>query len=141
MSANGRRADWVTATMSPNPTAPNTVTVNWMLTKNEISPTVSTTWLWISLIGNQVWLIVAAAAMFAAFPVWYATMFSGYYLACARCCCCCCCCCWSPSSSGGVAFEYRGRRDAASWRRTWDEVLMRFRRKCDRAAEVSCEHR
>ena len=81
MSANGRRADWVTATMSPNPTAPNTVTVNWMLTKNEISPTVSTTWLWISLIGNQVWLIVAAAAMFAAFPVWYATMFSGYYLA------------------------------------------------------------
>jgi cytochrome d oxidase subunit CydB len=30
--------------------------------------------------GNEVWLIVAAAAMFAAFPGWYATMFSGIYL-------------------------------------------------------------
>ena len=31
--------------------------------------------------GNEVWLIVAGAAMFAAFPGWYATMFSAYYLA------------------------------------------------------------
>src|SRR6058998_3523623 len=31
--------------------------------------------------GNEVWLIVAGAAMFAAFPVWYATMFSGFYIA------------------------------------------------------------
>ncbi len=31
--------------------------------------------------GNEVWLIVAAAAIFAAFPGWYATMFSGLYLA------------------------------------------------------------
>src|SRR6202035_5554974 len=31
--------------------------------------------------GNEVWLVVAAAAMFAAFPGWYATMFSGMYLA------------------------------------------------------------
>src|SRR3954453_6435131 len=31
--------------------------------------------------GNEVWLIVAGAAMFAAFPAWYATMFSGLYLA------------------------------------------------------------
>src|SRR6186997_965177 len=31
--------------------------------------------------GNEVWLIVAGAAMFAAFPGWYATMFSGMYLA------------------------------------------------------------
>src|SRR5947209_20564613 len=30
--------------------------------------------------GNEVWLIVAAAAIFAAFPGWYATMFSGLYL-------------------------------------------------------------
>ena len=36
--------------------------------------------------GNEVWLIVAAAAMFAAFPGWYATMFSGMYLAWS--------CCW-----------------------------------------------
>ena len=31
--------------------------------------------------GNEVWLVVAGAAMFAAFPTWYATMFSGFYLA------------------------------------------------------------
>ena len=31
--------------------------------------------------GNEVWLVVAGAATFAAFPVWYATMFSGFYLA------------------------------------------------------------
>ena len=30
--------------------------------------------------GNEVWLIVAAASMFAAFPAWYATMFSGFYV-------------------------------------------------------------
>jgi Cytochrome bd-type quinol oxidase, subunit 2 len=38
--------------------------------------------------GNEVWLIVAAAAMFAAFPGWYATMFSA--------CTCAWCCCWPP---------------------------------------------
>src|SRR5213596_2409607 len=31
--------------------------------------------------GNEVWLVVAAGATFAAFPSWYATMFSGFYLA------------------------------------------------------------
>ena len=31
--------------------------------------------------GNEVWLVIAGAATFAAFPVWYATMFSGFYLA------------------------------------------------------------
>ena len=31
--------------------------------------------------GNEVWLIIAGAATFAAFPVWYATMFSGFYIA------------------------------------------------------------
>jgi cytochrome d ubiquinol oxidase subunit II len=31
--------------------------------------------------GNEVWLVVAAGATFAAFPAWYATMFSGFYLA------------------------------------------------------------
>ena len=32
--------------------------------------------------GNEVWLVVAAGATFAAFPAWYATMFSGFYIAC-----------------------------------------------------------
>ena len=31
--------------------------------------------------GNEVWLVVAGGAMFAAFPAWYATMFSGFYIA------------------------------------------------------------
>src|SRR5260370_5195856 len=65
--------------------------------------------------GNEVWLIVAAAAMFAAFPGWYATMFSGFY----------------PGVVvllvalivRGVSFEYRGKRPAARWRRTWGVLL------------------
>ena len=31
--------------------------------------------------GNEVWLVIAGAAMFSAFPTWYATMFSGFYIA------------------------------------------------------------
>jgi cytochrome bd ubiquinol oxidase subunit II len=65
--------------------------------------------------GNEVWLIVAGAGMFAAFPGWYATMFSGMYLALVLLLVC--------LIVRGVAFEYRGKRDAVRWRRTWD-VLM-----------------
>ena len=65
--------------------------------------------------GNEVWLIVAAAAMFAAFPGWYATMFSGMYLALVL--------LLAALIVRGAAFEYRGKRDAASWRRTWDVLL------------------
>ncbi|MFY9865405.1 MAG: cytochrome d ubiquinol oxidase subunit II, partial [Trebonia sp.] len=66
--------------------------------------------------GNEVWLIVAAAAMFAAFPGWYATMFSGLYLALVL--------LLMSLIIRGVAFEYRGKRDAARWRRTWDAALI-----------------
>ena len=65
--------------------------------------------------GNEVWLIVAGAAMFAAFPGWYATMFSAYYLALVL--------LLASLIVRGVAFEYRGKRDAARWRRTWDVLL------------------
>ena len=65
--------------------------------------------------GNEVWLIVAGAAMFAAFPGWYATMFSGLYLALAL--------LLAALIIRGVAFEFRGKRDAARWRRTWDVLL------------------
>jgi cytochrome d ubiquinol oxidase subunit II len=65
--------------------------------------------------GNEVWLIVAGAAMFAAFPGWYATMFSAYYLALVL--------VLASLIVRGVAFEYRGKRDAARWRRTWDVLL------------------
>ena len=66
--------------------------------------------------GNEVWLIVAGAAMFAAFPGWYATMFSALYLALAL--------LLASLIIRGVAFEYRGKRDAARWRRTWDVLLI-----------------
>jgi cytochrome d ubiquinol oxidase subunit II len=65
--------------------------------------------------GNEVWLIVSAAGMFAAFPGWYATMFSAYYLPLVL--------LLAALIVRGVAFEYRGKRDAASWRRTWDVLL------------------
>jgi len=65
--------------------------------------------------GNEVWLIVAGAAMFAAFPGWYATMFSGLYLAMVL--------LLISLIIRGVAFEYRGKRDAARWRRTWEAAL------------------
>ena len=65
--------------------------------------------------GNEVWLIVAAAAIFAAFPGWYATMFSGFYLALVL--------LLVALMVRGVSFEYRGKRDAVRWRRTWDVLL------------------
>ena len=65
--------------------------------------------------GNEVWLIVAGAGMFAAFPGWYATMFSAYNLALVL--------LLAALIIRGVAFEYRGKRDAARWRRTWDGSL------------------
>jgi cytochrome bd ubiquinol oxidase subunit II len=66
--------------------------------------------------GNEVWLIVAGAAMFAAFPGWYATMFSGLYLALVL--------LLAALMARGVAFEYRGKRADPRWRRTWDVLLV-----------------
>jgi len=65
--------------------------------------------------GNEVWLITAGAAMFAAFPGWYATMFSGFYLALVL--------LLAALIARGISFEYRGKRDAENWRRTWDGLL------------------
>ncbi|HEY6274939.1 MAG TPA: cytochrome d ubiquinol oxidase subunit II [Streptosporangiaceae bacterium] len=65
--------------------------------------------------GNEVWLIVAAAAIFAAFPGWYAAMFSGFYLAMVL--------LLAALIVRGVSFEYRGKREAQRWRRTWDGLL------------------
>lgn len=66
--------------------------------------------------GNEVWVIVAGGATFAAFPEWYATLFSGFYL---------------PLLVilvalivRGVAFEYRGKRDETTWRRRWDWAIV-----------------
>jgi cytochrome bd-type quinol oxidase subunit 2 len=65
--------------------------------------------------GNEVWLIVAGAAMFAAFPGWYATMFSGFYLALVV--------LLLALIVRGVSFEFRGKDDSPQWRRTWDGLM------------------
>ena len=66
--------------------------------------------------GNEVWVLVAGGAMFAAFPEWYATLFSGFYL---------------PLFLilvalilRGVAFEYRSKRSDGAWRARWDAAIV-----------------
>ncbi|MGO2112242.1 MAG: cytochrome d ubiquinol oxidase subunit II, partial [Pseudoclavibacter sp.] len=65
--------------------------------------------------GNEVWLVTAGAAMFAAFPNWYASLLSGMYL---------------PIVAlllalivRAVAIEYRSKHHAAGWTRTWDAAI------------------
>jgi cytochrome d ubiquinol oxidase subunit II len=65
--------------------------------------------------GNEVWLLTAGGATFAAFPMWYATMFSGFYL---------------PLFLllvalilRGVAFEYRSKHEDPMWRNLWDWII------------------
>jgi cytochrome d ubiquinol oxidase subunit II len=65
--------------------------------------------------GNEVWLIVAGAAMFSAFPGWYATMFSALYLALVL--------VLLALFARGVSFEYRGKRETARWRAGWSWAL------------------
>jgi cytochrome d ubiquinol oxidase subunit II len=65
--------------------------------------------------GNEVWLIVAGAAMFAAFPGWYATMFSALYLALVL--------VLVGLFARGVSFEFRGKRESRRWRTGWTWAL------------------
>jgi cytochrome d ubiquinol oxidase subunit II len=65
--------------------------------------------------GNEVWLITAGGAMFAAFPHWYATMFSGFYLALIL--------MLLALIFRGVAFEFRSKDDNPTWRKVWDWML------------------
>ncbi|MBF0706093.1 cytochrome d ubiquinol oxidase subunit II [Alkalihalobacillus hwajinpoensis] len=65
--------------------------------------------------ANEVWLLTGGGAIFAAFPHWYATMFSGYYI---------------PFVfvllaliGRGVAFEFRGKVDTPKWIKSWDWVV------------------
>ncbi len=65
--------------------------------------------------GNEVWLITAGGATFAAFPQWYATLFSGFYL---------------PLLIilvalifRGVAFEFRSKDENPIWRKLWDAAI------------------
>src|SRR4051794_27286839 len=66
--------------------------------------------------GNEVWVLVAGGATFAAFPEWYATLFSGFYL---------------PLLViivalilRGLAFEYRHKRPEVRWQANWDRAII-----------------
>jgi len=65
--------------------------------------------------GNEVWMITAGGAMFAAFPHWYATLFSGFYLALFL--------MLLALIARGVAFEFRSKDDRPGWRSLWDWVI------------------
>jgi cytochrome bd ubiquinol oxidase subunit II len=65
--------------------------------------------------GNEVWLLVAGGATFAAFPEWYASLFSGFYLALLL--------ILVALIVRGVAFEYRGKVNTEAWRRGWDLAI------------------
>ncbi len=66
--------------------------------------------------GNEVWLLVAGGATFAAFPEWYATLFSGFYLPLLL--------ILLALIVRGVAFEYRAKRDDPRWRSRWDAAII-----------------
>jgi len=61
--------------------------------------------------GNEVWLLTAGGAMFAAFSLWYATLFSGFYLALLL--------ILVALIIRGVAFEFRSKKSSKTWRRNW----------------------
>jgi cytochrome d ubiquinol oxidase subunit II len=66
--------------------------------------------------GNEVWLIVAIGATFAAFPGWYASLISTAYLPVVV--------LLVALIGRGVAFEYRGKVDSTRWRARWDKVIV-----------------
>lgn len=65
--------------------------------------------------GNEVWLLTAGGAIFAAFPNWYATLFSGFYLALFL--------ILLALILRGVAFEFRSKDTNPTWRKTWDTAV------------------
>ncbi|RAS88709.1 cytochrome d ubiquinol oxidase subunit II [Priestia endophytica] len=66
--------------------------------------------------ANEVWLITGIGAMFAAFPNWYASMLSGFYLVFVI--------ILLALIGRGVAFEFRGKAKSPVWRTTWDWVIL-----------------
>jgi len=65
--------------------------------------------------GNEVWLLTAGGATFAAFPEWYATLFSGFYLALFL--------LLLVLIGRGVAFEFRSKDLNPRWRSFWDWAI------------------
>src|SRR6187551_3158271 len=66
--------------------------------------------------GNEVWVLTAGGATFAAFPEWYATLFSGFYLPLLL--------ILLALIVRGLAFEYRHQRPEASWHSWWDRAII-----------------
>ncbi|PZU44758.1 MAG: cytochrome d ubiquinol oxidase subunit II [Microbacterium sp.] len=65
---------------------------------------------------NETWVIVAGACLFAAFPEWYATLFSGFYLPLLL--------ILLALIARGVSFEYRHQRDDIKWKRRFDWMIV-----------------
>ena len=65
--------------------------------------------------GNEVWMLTAGGALFAAFPNWYATLFSGFYLALFI--------ILAALIFRGVAFEFRSKDENPAWRNFWDWAI------------------
>jgi len=65
--------------------------------------------------GNEVWLLTAGGATFAAFPNWYATMFSGFYLALFL--------VLVGLIIRGVSFEFWGKVESPRWRSVWEWAM------------------
>lgn len=65
--------------------------------------------------GNEVWMITAGGALFAAFPHVYATMFSGFYMALFL--------MLVALILRGVAIEFRSKDESSKWRSTWDWMI------------------
>ncbi len=65
---------------------------------------------------NETWVIVAGACLFAAFPEWYATLFSGFYLALLL--------ILLALILRGVSFEYRHQRDSLRWKKGFDAMIV-----------------
>jgi cytochrome d ubiquinol oxidase subunit II len=66
--------------------------------------------------GNEVWLLTAGGATFAAFPEWYATMFSGFYIPLLL--------ILVALIVRAVAIEYRGKINSEVWRQRWDWIII-----------------
>lgn len=65
---------------------------------------------------NETWVLVAGASLFASFPEWYASLFSGFYLALLL--------ILAALIARGVAFEYRGKGKTEKWKRTFDWMIV-----------------
>jgi cytochrome bd ubiquinol oxidase subunit II len=66
--------------------------------------------------GNEVWLLVAGGATFAAFPQWYATLFSGFYLALFL--------ILVGLIVRNVSFEFWGKGESERWKRGWEWAMI-----------------